>query len=392
VNLPSGYRYSATYAGIRKDKKDDLGLIVSDVTASAAALFTTNRVQAAPVRLARRNLRLSRGRARAVLVNAGNANCATRTGMRVAETCCGALARRLKIPARQVLPASTGVIGVELDGRLIPAALPRLIEGLSESRFEAVSRAIMTTDRIPKVAYGEVPLNHGVVRIAGMTKGAGMIHPNLATTLCFVMTDAAIAPAELQPVLAHAAERSFHRLSVDGDTSTNDTVLLLANGTSGVRTNSKERMVFEEVLSWVMQDLAEMIARDGEGANKQITIHVVGARDDDSAARIARAIANSPLVKTAIAGSDPNWGRILSAAGASGVAFDPAQVDIRLQGVPVCRGGVAARFSEEDLKRKLDATDCIVRFTIRGKGKGETCFWTCDLTEGYVRINASYRT
>jgi len=392
LKLPLGYRYSAVYAGIRREEKDDLGLIVSDIPAAAAGVFTTNLVQAAPVKLARNHLRLSRGKARAILVNAGNANCATRSGMRVAESCCRALARRLDVPETQVLPASTGVIGVELNPRLILEALPRLVAGLSENGFDAVSRSIMTTDRIPKVAYGEVPLNHGIVRIAGMTKGSGMIHPNMATMLCFMMTDAAIPPADLQAVLAHATERSFHRLSVDGDTSTNDTAILLANGASGVKANSKEWIVFEEVLSWVMQDLAQMIARDGEGANKQITVHVAGARDDESAARIARAIANSPLVKTAIAGSDPNWGRILSAAGASGVEFDPAKVDIRLQGIPVCRRGIAARFSEDELKRKLDLSDCAIRFTIRGKGKGETCFWTCDFTEGYIRINASYRT
>lgn len=392
MRLPLGYRYSSTYARIRKDKKDDLAIIVSDEAASAAALFTTNRVQAAPVRLARRHLRDSGGRVSAILVNAGNANCATRTEMRVAMTCCRALATRLQVPMTQVLPASTGVIGMELDSKLIVQALPRLIRGLAESRFMEVSRAIMTTDRIPKVAFGEVPLNHGMVRIAGMTKGAGMIHPRMATTLGFVMTDAAIAPLHLRKMLARAAERSFHRLSVDGDTSTNDTLVLLANGASGLKPNQKERMVFEEVLCWVMQDLAEMIARDGEGANKKITIHVVGAADDDAAVRVGRAIANSPLVRTAIAGSDPNWGRILSAAGASGVPFDPSKVDIWLQGVPVCRSGVAARFSESELKKALSSSDCVIRFVLQGKGKGETCFWTCDLTEGYVRINASYRT
>ena len=392
MKLPLGYLYASTYAGIRKEKKDDLALIVSGTAASAAGLFTTNRVQAAPVRLARRHLRTSRHKVRAILVNAGNANCATRTGFRVAALCCQAAAKKLKVPVSQVLPASTGVIGVELDPKLILRALPRLAAGLSEANLDSASRAIMTTDRIPKVAYGEVPLNHGVVRIAGMAKGAGMINPRMATMLSFVLTDAAIAPVHLQPALVRVADRTFHRLSVDGDTSTNDTLLLLANGASGLRPNKKERMVFEEVLCWVMQDLAEMIARDGEGANRKITIHVVGASDDEAASRIARAIANSPLVKTAFAGADPNWGRILSAAGASGVEFDPSKVDIYLQKVPVCRSGLGCDFSESDLKRELRSTHCVIRFVIRGKGKGETCFWTCDLTDGYVRINASYRT
>ncbi len=392
MKLPLGYRYASTYAGIRKDKRDDLALIVSDVPASAAGIFTTNRVQAAPVQLCRAHLKASHGAARAILVNAGNANCATRTGMKVASACCSAAAGQLKVPRRQVLPASTGVIGVELRPVLITKALPRLVGGLSQVLFHAVSNAIMTTDRVPKVAFGELPLDHGVVRIAGMTKGAGMIHPHMATMLCFVMTDADIPAARLRKSLVFAAGRSFHRLSVDGDMSTNDTLLLLANGASGIKLNSKEQLVFDEVLSWVLQDLAEMIARDGEGARKKITIHVRGAADDAAAAQIARAIANSPLVKTAIAGSDPNWGRILSAAGTSGVPFDVSKVDIFLQGELVCQGGLAAEFDERELKHVLDSSECVIRIVIRGPGRGETCFWTCDYTEDYIRINASYRT
>ncbi|MCL6544670.1 MAG: bifunctional glutamate N-acetyltransferase/amino-acid acetyltransferase ArgJ [Bryobacteraceae bacterium] len=392
MKLPSGYLYSSTYAGIRKDKRDDLGLIVSRHPASAAAAFTTNRVQAAPVRVARAHLEATRGRAQAILANAGNANCATKNGMRVALASCRAAGKALKIPAARVLPASTGVIGVELDEDRIPKAMPKLVAGLGENRFEDVARAIMTTDRIPKVAFAEAPLRHGTVRIAGMAKGAGMIHPNLATTLCFLTSDVAMSPTALRRSLLFAVDRSFHRLSVDGDTSTNDTIILLANGASGVKTNEKERLVFQEILSWVLQDLAEMIARDGEGARKKITIHVRGATSDEDAARIARSIANSPLVKTAIAGSDPNWGRILSAAGVAGVPFDPRDVDIWLQGVPVCRRGVAAEFCERDLKHLLDSPDCVIRFVLRGKGPGRACFWTCDLTEEYIKINASYRT
>jgi len=392
VKLPLGYSYASVYAGIRKDKRDDLALIVSSTPASAAALFTTNRVQAAPVQLARTHLKATHGTSSAILANAGNANCATRNGMKVALASCRAAAKELKVPYRQVLPASTGVIGVEMDAALIANAMPSLVARLDEKRFHDVSRAIMTTDRIPKVAFGEVPLKTGLVRIAGMAKGSGMIHPNMATTLCFVTTDAAIGPVPLRKSLVNATARTFHRLSVDGDMSTNDTIVLLANGASGVKANEKERLVFEEVLSWVLQDLAEMIARDGEGARKKITIHVRGAADDESATRIARAIANSPLVKTAIAGSDPNWGRILSAAGMCGVDLNPSDVDIWLQGVPVCRRGVAVAFSENGLKNMLESPECFIRLVLRGDGKGESCFWTCDLTEGYIRINASYRT
>ena len=392
MNLPLGYRYAATYAGIRHEERDDLALIVSGVPAAAAAVFTQNRVQAAPVKLCRRNLRASRGRVGAILVNAGNANCATRTCDRVAVTSCRAVAKQLKLPPSEVLVASTGVIGVELDYALIDKALPKLIASLGEDRFKDVSRAIMTTDLIAKEAFGELKLRRGTVRIAGMTKGSGMIQPRMATTLGFVMTDANIPTAKLRAILMRATERSYNRISVDGDTSTNDTVVLLANGCSGVRPDPKEFAAFEEGVATVMETLARQIARDGEGARKLVTIDVAGAANEDAAARIARAIANSPLVKTAIAGSDPNWGRILSAAGNAGVSFDPEKVDIAMQGVTVCHSGLAAKFLEASLKERLDQAECAIHFQIRGKGNGRARFWTCDLTEGYIRINASYRT
>lgn len=392
MKLPLGYRYAATYAGIRKDNKDDLGLIVTDPPASAAAVFTQNRVQAAPVRIARFHLTKSRGLVSAVLVNAGNANCATRTGDRVALACCDAVGAQLRVPVEQVFPASTGVIGVELEARLIVNALPDLIQGLAAHRFEDVARAMMTTDTVMKTSCQQIRLKKGVVHIAGMTKGSGMIQPNMATTLGFVVTDAAIPPALLGGMLAEAVARSYNRISVDGDTSTNDTMLLLANGASGIQPTEKERAKLQETLSDVMQDLARQIVRDGEGARKLITIEVSGASGHDAAERIARSIANSLLVKTAIAGSDPNWGRILSAAGNAGVPLDPSKVDIDLQEVAVCRGGLAADFSELDLKKKLDATECLIRVAIQGRGKGAARFWTCDLTEKYIEINASYRT
>jgi glutamate N-acetyltransferase/amino-acid N-acetyltransferase len=392
LNLPLGYLYAATYAGIRQAEKDDLALIVSGFAANAAAVFTQNRVQAAPVKLSRRHLKLSKGLAGAILVNAGNANCATRTGDAVALASCKSAAKLLRLPVAQVLPASTGVIGVELDPKKITGALPCLVEGLRPDRFDDAARAIMTTDLVAKTAFGEVKLRRGVVRIAGMTKGSGMIQPLMATTLGFVMTDANIPGAPLRAMLRRSAERSYNRLSVDGDTSTNDTLVLLANGASGVRPDPKEFTKVEEAIAGVMEALAQAIARDGEGARKFVTIEVAGAPNNDDAARIARAIANSPLVKTAIAGSDPNWGRILMAAGNAGVAFDPAKTDVYMQGVTVCRNGLAAPFDELDLKQKLDAAECAIRLAIRGKGKGTARFWTCDLTEGYIRINASYRT
>ncbi len=392
MNLPLGYRYAATYAGIRKDDRPDLGLIVSSPAANAAGVFTQNRVQASPVKLSRRHLSISHGKASAILVNAGNANCATRTGDAVALAACRAAAKRLAVPVSHILPNSTGVIGVELDPARIVDALPALISSLSETRFHDVANAILTTDLVPKTAFAELTLDRGMVRIAGMTKGSGMIQPLMATTLGFVVTDADLGATTLRAVLRRATERSYNRISVDGDTSTNDTVLLLANGASGVRPLAREAPLFEEAVSTVMEELAKMIVRDGEGASKFVTIGVSGAKDNASAARIARAIANSPLVKTAICGADPNWGRIISAAGNAGIEFDPAKVDIDMQGLAVCRGGVAAHFSEADLKSQLESPECVISLRLRGKGTGEAQFWTCDLTEGYIRINASYRT
>jgi len=382
---PIGFRYSAAYAGIRKVAKDDLALIVSDTPASAAAVFTKNLVAAAPVELARRNLQSSRGRVRAWLVNAGNANCATRTGERVALECVRVTAKTLGIEEQEVLPASTGVIGVEMNGRLVVDAMPELVAALRPDSFDAVAAAIMTTDTRPKTAFAQMKR----AAMAGMAKGSGMIHPRMATTLGFVMTDAVASPAELRAALKKAISVSFNRVSVDGDTSTNDTVAVLANGASGFKPAAR---ALESGLIEVLESLARQVARDGEGARKLVTIDVEGAASEREAETIARAIANSPLVKTAIAGSDPNWGRVLAAAGYAGVKFDPRKTDIFMQGIAVCRGGLAADFSEAELTRKLDESECLIRFVIRGGGKGRARFWTCDLTEEYIRINASYRT
>lgn len=388
MNLPEGFRYSALYAGLRKVEKPDLALIVSDSEASAAAVFTTNRVKAAPVKLDRKNLDSTGGHARAILVNAGNANCATRTGDKVALATSRATAKLLKVPATQVLPSSTGVIGLELDPALIVDALPALIEGLSAERFTDAADAILTTDTVRKTAFVET----GGFRIAGMTKGSGMISPNMATTLAYVLTDAAISPADLNKALRAAVATSYNRLTVDGDMSTNDTLLVLANGASGVKIGPKNRAEFQAALSEVCQSLAKQIARDGEGAKKFIEIRVEGARNEAEAAQIGRSIANSNLTKTAIAGSDPNWGRILCAAGYAGVEFDPAKTDVWLQGVRVCRKGLAAEYDEAALSKKLDEPECAIRVVLGEKGPGTATFWTCDLTHDYITINASYRT
>lgn len=392
MTLPLGYRYASIHAGIRKDPRDDLALIVSGVPAACAAVFTQNRVAAAPVRLSRRNLRESRGVAGAILINAGNANCATRTGGKVAAATMRAAAKLLRLPPAQVLAASTGVIGVELDPHLIFNKLPELREGLAEDGFDRVARAIMTTDLVQKTESVELKLRRGTVRIAGMTKGSGMIQPRMATTLGFVMTDAMLAPAVLNRMLRVANTSSYDRITVDGDTSTNDTLVILANGACGFRPDPAELPQVQEAVTAVLVSLAKQIARDGEGAKKLITIEVSGATRDEKAAAIARTIANSTLVKTAVAGNDPNWGRVICAAGNAGVEFDPSKVTIDMQGTVVCKRGVAVPFSESDLKAKLDVKDVIIRVLLEGSGKGTARFWTCDLTEEYIRINGSYRT
>lgn len=392
LHLPKGFRYACTYAGIRKTPREDLSLIVSEPAASAAALFTTNLVKAAPVLLSIEHLAQSKGKVAAVVLNAGNANCATRTGDAVARATCAEAAKLLGVPVEQVLPSSTGVIGMELDGTKITSHLPSLVEKLDGAALPGVANAMMTTDTFPKLASRRVKLAGGTVRIAGISKGAGMIHPNMATTLAFVMTDAAIPASTLRRLLRAGADRSFHSISVDGDTSTNDTLLLLASGASGVPLKKEDEAAFAAALNAVLQDLAKLIARDGEGASHFITIQVKGTRNDADARRIGRAIANSPLVKTAIAGCDPNWGRILTAAGYSGVAFDPAAVSIRLQKTLVCRNGLLAPFEEPPLIEKLREHDVEIDFRIAGQGTGSATFWTCDFTEAYIKINAEYRT
>lgn len=390
--LPSGFRYAATYAGIRSEERDDVALIVADRPAQAAAVFTTNLVQAAPVQLARKHLAKSGGRVSALLVNAGNANCATRTGMQVALNSSKAVASALKTRTEFVLPASTGVIGVELDPKPLLHAVPKLMEQLSSDSFELVAKAILTTDTRMKIANEELRFKHGAVRVAGMTKGSGMIHPNMATTLGFVMTDADLSAKALRSILKHGIAGSFNSLTVDGDMSTNDVVALLASGASKAKMGSKEQFLVAESIARVLLSLAEQIAADGEGARKLIIVQTSGFATDDDAHKAARAISNSPLVKTAIAGSDPNWGRILAAAGYSGASFNPSRADVYLQDVLVCRKGLAVAMDEDAMKRRLDGDRVDIRLEIGRGGKGRARFFTCDLTEGYIRINGSYRT
>jgi len=393
---PSGFRAAAIAAGIKKTPGAlDLALIVSDArTTSAAGLFTTNRVVAAPVIVSRRNLTESGGRARAILVNAGNANaCTGRAGIRAAQETTRATAKLLGLRPSQVLVASTGVIGVPLKHDLILRQLPALQQSLSTDRAGAVADAIMTTDTFAKSCVLRGMIRGTPLHIAGIAKGAGMIHPRMATMLCFITTDADIDPPPLQKLLRSAVDVSFNRITVDGDTSTNDTVLVLASGMSGakIQASKESGAMFQAGLTEVCQTLARMIARDGEGATKLVKIEVTRAQSAADADRIARAIANSPLVKTAIAGSDPNWGRIICAAGYSGAEFDPGRVDIFINDFVMVRRGLDAGFDEAGASRELDKKELTIRVDLH-EGKASAYIWTCDLTHDYITINASYRT
>ena len=388
--VPQGFRFAATSAGIRQGDGADLALIVSDRPAAVAGVFTTNRVVAAPVLLSRAHLRASGGIARAVVANAGNANCATPNERRVAKRSAAAAARLLGIPPSQVLVASTGVIGARLEEDRIPNALPSVVQQLAPERFREVASAILTTDTRPKLAFRQVSGRAGrdQVRLLGMAKGAGMIHPRMATMLAFVLTDAVLPVPKLRRLTTTAVARTFNRISVDGDTSTNDTVFVLANGIAGPVPEQR----LAEALEATMAELAKAVAADGEGAQRLVEIQVSGARTEKEAELIARGVANSALVKTALAGGDPNWGRILSAAGASGAPLDPARVLISMNGTTVCRRGQAALFDEAALQAALKAARHVAIRLDVGRGRARVRFWSCDLTEQYVHINANYRT
>jgi glutamate N-acetyltransferase/amino-acid N-acetyltransferase len=393
---PGGFRAAAAAAGIKKAQGAlDLALIFSEAErTTAAGLFTTNRVAAAPVTVSRRHLEQSRGRARAVVVNSGNANaCTGRAGLRTAQETARAAAKLLNLPPEQILLASTGVIGVPLRSDLILNQLPQLVRNLAAENASAVPQAIMTTDTFAKSRVLRSELGGKPVHVAGIAKGAGMIHPRMATMLAFLTTDAEVGPRMLETMLRVAVDASFNRITVDGDTSTNDTVVALASGLSGVSVipGNQSRAWFLAGLTELCQSLARMIAQDGEGAKKLVTIEVCGAPTPAAAERLARAIANSPLVKTAIAGSDPNWGRIMCAAGYSGAKFDPSKVDIRVNDFVLCRKGLDAGFNEAAARRELDRKELTVRLDLH-QGKASARFWTCDLTEDYIRINAHYRT
>jgi glutamate N-acetyltransferase/amino-acid N-acetyltransferase len=398
TDIPQGFSFAATHCGLKQSGLD-LGILISETPATAAAVFTTNRVVAAPVIASREHLKESRQKMRGVIVNSGNANCCTHQDGYPASI---ATARRLAeelggTDGSQFIVCSTGVIGAPLRVGKILDAVPQLIQTRSADAagFEEFARAIMTTDTRPKWAAAKCRIRGKQVRILGCAKGAGMIQPNMATMLSFIATDAAVSAPVLQRALRSAAGSTFNCITVDGDTSTNDTVALFANGQSGAtkiaKTAGADFQDFVTALERVCRDLALSIVADGEGAQRVIEIEVRGAPTDAAADRIARTIANSPLVKTAFAGADPNWGRILAAAGRAGEEFDPRRTNIWIGGVAVCRGGREMTFDEAAAHEKMLEKSVQVRIDL-GSGRGTARIWTCDFTQEYVRINASYRT
>jgi glutamate N-acetyltransferase / amino-acid N-acetyltransferase len=388
----SGMQAAGVAAGLKKNGQPDLGLIYSKTTATAAAVFTRNVVQAAPVMLDRQ--RIPSGRCRAIVVNSGNANCCNgENGMRDALATCAAVARALNIPEDQVLVASTGVIGQPLPMDRVTDAVPTLVADLAGDGFERLAAAIMTTDTEPKCIHRQGQIGDRAFNVVAVAKGAGMIRPDMATMLCFACTDAAIDAALLDTMLRQAVDQSFNRITIDGDTSTNDTVILLANGSSGAAVkNASEQAVFQALLDAIFLDLAKWLVRDGEGANKLVEVRVQGTGSDEDARRIADTVADSPLVKTALFGEDANWGRILGAAGRAGVTFDPAKMDLYFDEVRMVAGGVGCGAKAEAAATAvLKKSELTITLDLNN-GSGSASVLTCDFSLDYVRINADYRS
>ncbi len=400
--IPRGFRFGAAKAGLKASGRRDFALIVTDSPANAAAAFTSNRVIAAPLIIDKEHLRGTGGKLRVVAINAGNANCAAgQAGLDAARATCAAVARQFSCTDEEVFPSSTGVIGVPLPAKKLIASLPALAASIGDDAdcFRQAARAILTTDTVEKTAFAclEICDPNGSareVRIAAFGKGAGMIHPQLvphATMLVYILTDAAIEPSVLNAYLRNAIELSFNRISVDGDTSTNDTVLLLASGASGA-TIGPGNTAFADALSQVCTSLARQIVADGEGVKHVVELHISGAASDTDALRIAKAIAHSPLVKTAWAGCDPNWGRLAAAIGYSGAQIDPDRFDIRFGDLPICsNGGRNPGFDEAAAHAYLQQREYSIFIDLH-QGSGSCIFWTTDLTAEYIHINADYST
>ena len=389
-----GFRFSAVEAAIKKPGRKDLALIFSEVPATARAVFTVNAVKAAPVLLSMRHI--TRGTAQAVVINSGNANaCTGEQGMIVARETVHMIAEGLGIPDEAVQVSSTGVIGVPMPMKRIRDAIPALMEGISSGTLDDVAEAIMTTDTFPKMEAREAQANGISYAVAGIAKGSGMIMPNMATMLSFIISDAAVEPTFLEKAFRKAVDISFNSITVDGDMSTNDTCLIMANGMAGnhpIQAGTPEAKTFEALLSDVLLSLAKQIARDGEGATKFVEVCVSGASDDADAKLVAQAIANSNLVKTAFYGQDANWGRIFAAVGYSGATIDQTRLSLCFDDVCMARNGIFAGGNAEQRGTEVLGKREFTVSVDLGLGNGRATVYTSDLSHGYVSINADYRT
>jgi len=388
-----GYRCGAVHCGLKSVKGAlDITVLVSDCNAAAAGVFTQNRVVGAPVKVDRE--RLPSAKMRGVVANAGNSNaCTGAAGLRNARAMCALAAKAVGADPESFLVASTGIIGKPLPMAKVRSGirLAAAAVGRSREHSDAFARAIMTTDTRPKQSAVRLALKAGEIAIGGAAKGSGMIAPNMATMLCFVTTDADVRVSDLHRILKRAAEKSFNCITVDGHTSTSDTLIVLANGASGVKVRGGDLAAFEAALTDVCIDLAKQVVRDGEGATKMVTIHVTGARTDAQAKVAAMAIANSPLVKTAVHGGDPNWGRIVSAAGYAGVPFNEGDVNLSISGVRAFARGRPVTGTTPRLAERMKASEITFDLTL-GRGPGEATAWTCDFSREYITINAEYHT
>jgi len=387
-----GFQAAGVICGLKKNGRKDLGLIYSEIPANVAGVFTQNRIQAAPVQLDRQ--RITRGVCRALIVNSGNANCCTgEQGMRDAMHMAGFAAAGIGVAEDEVLVSSTGVIGEPLPIEKIKIAMPALIDALHGEGIHGFAEAIMTTDTAPKVISRRGELDGKVFTVTGVAKGAGMIRPDMATLLCFVMTDIQASPVLLKEMLKTAVDLSLNRITVDGDTSTNDTALLMANGLSGAEVyNDAQRDVFQPVLNDVLISLAKWLIKDGEGATKLVEIVVTGAESNQDARRIADTVANSNLFKTALFGEDANWGRVLAAVGRAGVAVNPEKIDVRFGPVLMVQDGMGCgKTAEAEATKILKQSEFDLTIDLK-LGKGHASVFTCDFSIDYVKINADYRS
>lgn len=400
VAAARGFYAAGVQAGVKYRDKYDVAVILSEVPAQAAGVFTRSLVKAHPVLLSQQ--RVPSGKAQAVVMNSGNANaCVGAAGDKAASEMTAKTAACLKLEAEEVLVASTGVIGVEMP---LPTVLNGIeaasaeVDKMRQSDYESIcdnahkaALAIMTTDTTVKEFACELECEGGVIRLGAMAKGSGMIHPNMGTMLGFVTTDAKVPASKLQSLLQEAVDESFNMVTVDGDTSTNDCVLFLANGESGIEPVGADWDNFKEMVCALMIKLAQEIARDGEGASKFLEVRVTGAKTKEDARKLAKSVCGSSLVKTAVFGEDPNWGRILAAMGYAGADFDPAEADIYLGQVQVAKGGRGMDFPYEEAKQVLAKKDIVIEARLNG-GSAEATAWGCDLTYEYVKINGSYTT